>query len=277
MEGGYRLAAGTQMPPLLLDDEEAVAIALGLRTVATNAVDRDRRSVRPRTGQARAGHAAAPSKPVRGDGSRHRVAQLGRAGRRSRPSSRRSRGRSGPASGCASATEPRTTRRRGGTSSRTGSSRSAAAGTSSRGTSIAATGGRSASTGSRIRGRPAHAARDTSCPTASTPSRSSSARRSPRRRPTRWWRRSRRRPRTSRGGWGTRPCEIEPLGDDRCRITGAADTLPWLAFRLLQLDADFEVHEPPELRAVPRSSSATGCGEPRPGRQPADPQDVRNP
>ena len=38
VEGGYRLAAGTQMPPLLLDDEEAVAIALGLRTVATNAV-----------------------------------------------------------------------------------------------------------------------------------------------------------------------------------------------------------------------------------------------
>ena len=38
VEGGYRLAAGAQMPPLLLDDEEAVAIALGLRTVATNAV-----------------------------------------------------------------------------------------------------------------------------------------------------------------------------------------------------------------------------------------------
>ena len=42
---------------------------------------------------------------------------------------------------------------------------------------------------------------------------------------------------------------IEPLGADRCRITGAADTLPWLAFRLLQLDADFEIHEPPELSA----------------------------
>lgn len=32
--GGYRLAAGTAMPPLLLDDEEAIAIAVGLRTAA---------------------------------------------------------------------------------------------------------------------------------------------------------------------------------------------------------------------------------------------------
>ncbi|MFD4182500.1 helix-turn-helix transcriptional regulator [Rhodococcus sp. NPDC058514] len=33
--GGYRLAAGTAMPPLLLDDDEAVAVAVGLRAVAT--------------------------------------------------------------------------------------------------------------------------------------------------------------------------------------------------------------------------------------------------
>ena len=32
--GGYRLAAGAAMPPLLLDDEEAIAIAVGLRTAA---------------------------------------------------------------------------------------------------------------------------------------------------------------------------------------------------------------------------------------------------
>jgi predicted DNA-binding transcriptional regulator YafY len=36
--GGYRLVAGTAMPPLLLDDEEAVAIAVGLRTAASHAV-----------------------------------------------------------------------------------------------------------------------------------------------------------------------------------------------------------------------------------------------
>jgi predicted DNA-binding transcriptional regulator YafY len=38
-EGGYRLVAGTAMPPLLLDDEEAVAITVGLRTVAGRAVE----------------------------------------------------------------------------------------------------------------------------------------------------------------------------------------------------------------------------------------------
>ncbi|WP_370419675.1 helix-turn-helix transcriptional regulator [Streptomyces sp. QH1-20] len=38
-EGGYRLAAGAAMPPLVLDDEEAVAIAVGLRAGAGHAVD----------------------------------------------------------------------------------------------------------------------------------------------------------------------------------------------------------------------------------------------
>ncbi|WP_166350226.1 helix-turn-helix transcriptional regulator [Phytoactinopolyspora limicola] len=37
--GGYRLVAGAAMPPLLLDDDEAVAIAVGLRAAAGNAVD----------------------------------------------------------------------------------------------------------------------------------------------------------------------------------------------------------------------------------------------
>lgn len=32
--GGYRLAAGTHLPPLLLDDDEAVALAVALRTTA---------------------------------------------------------------------------------------------------------------------------------------------------------------------------------------------------------------------------------------------------
>jgi predicted DNA-binding transcriptional regulator YafY len=36
--GGYRLAAGTAMPPLLLDDDEAIAIAVGLRTAARASV-----------------------------------------------------------------------------------------------------------------------------------------------------------------------------------------------------------------------------------------------
>lgn len=36
--GGYRLRAGTAMPPLLLGDEEAIAIAVGLRTAARASV-----------------------------------------------------------------------------------------------------------------------------------------------------------------------------------------------------------------------------------------------
>lgn len=32
--GGYRLGAGAELPPLLLDDEEAVAVAIGLRTAS---------------------------------------------------------------------------------------------------------------------------------------------------------------------------------------------------------------------------------------------------
>jgi predicted DNA-binding transcriptional regulator YafY len=36
--GGYRLEAGASLPPLLLDDEEAVAVAIGLRTATVGAV-----------------------------------------------------------------------------------------------------------------------------------------------------------------------------------------------------------------------------------------------
>jgi predicted DNA-binding transcriptional regulator YafY len=36
--GGYQLGAGATLPPLLLDDEEAVAVAVGLRTAASGTV-----------------------------------------------------------------------------------------------------------------------------------------------------------------------------------------------------------------------------------------------
>jgi predicted DNA-binding transcriptional regulator YafY len=38
VDGGYQLAAGAALPPLLLDDEEAVALAIGLRTAAQGGV-----------------------------------------------------------------------------------------------------------------------------------------------------------------------------------------------------------------------------------------------
>ncbi|QFZ19733.1 helix-turn-helix transcriptional regulator [Saccharothrix syringae] len=49
-EGGYRLVAGSALPPLLLDDDEAVAIAVGLRIAAGHAVEGiDEASVRALT------------------------------------------------------------------------------------------------------------------------------------------------------------------------------------------------------------------------------------
>src|SRR5579862_8778685 len=36
--GGYQLGAGAKLPPLLLDDDEAVAVAVGLRTAASGSV-----------------------------------------------------------------------------------------------------------------------------------------------------------------------------------------------------------------------------------------------
>src|SRR5215469_6483902 len=36
--GGYQLGAGANLPPLLLDDDEAVAVALGLRTSASGGI-----------------------------------------------------------------------------------------------------------------------------------------------------------------------------------------------------------------------------------------------
>ncbi|NEE01141.1 helix-turn-helix transcriptional regulator [Phytoactinopolyspora halotolerans] len=37
--GGYQLGAGADLPPLLLDDDEAVAVAVGLRTAATGTIE----------------------------------------------------------------------------------------------------------------------------------------------------------------------------------------------------------------------------------------------
>ncbi|MFI6769604.1 helix-turn-helix transcriptional regulator [Streptomyces sp. NPDC050355] len=44
--GGYRLAAGADLPPLLLDDEEAVAIAVALRTAASGVAGIEETAVR---------------------------------------------------------------------------------------------------------------------------------------------------------------------------------------------------------------------------------------
>src|SRR4030081_3306407 len=38
VDGGYQLAAGAALPPLVLDDDEAVALAIGLRAAAQGAI-----------------------------------------------------------------------------------------------------------------------------------------------------------------------------------------------------------------------------------------------
>ena len=43
--------------------------------------------------------------------------------------------------------------------------------------------------------------------------------------------------------WGT----IDPIDGRRCRYRTGDDDLGWLAIRIAMLDVDFEVHEPPEL------------------------------
>nr|BFE99339.1 YafY family protein [Streptoalloteichus tenebrarius] len=49
------------------------------------------------------------------------------------------------------------------------------------------------------------------------------------------------------GRLGATPGELEPIDERRCRLRGRADTLEWLAFRLTALGCEFEVHEPQEL------------------------------
>src|SRR5262249_44642334 len=38
VDGGYQLAAGAALPPLVLDDDEAVALAIGLRAAAQGTI-----------------------------------------------------------------------------------------------------------------------------------------------------------------------------------------------------------------------------------------------
>ncbi len=49
------------------------------------------------------------------------------------------------------------------------------------------------------------------------------------------------------GRLGDRPGDVEPLDDHTCRVRSHTDTLPWLAQSLMMLGHEFEVHEPPEL------------------------------
>ena len=79
--GGYRLATGAHLPPLLLDDDEAVAIAVGLRTAAGASIDGMDDTALRAAGQARAGPARPPA-PARAGGARQRRRRCSGAGDR---------------------------------------------------------------------------------------------------------------------------------------------------------------------------------------------------
>jgi predicted DNA-binding transcriptional regulator YafY len=55
---------------------------------------------------------------------------------------------------------------------------------------------------------------------------------------------------------GDIPAELTPIGEQACRLHSHADTLEWLAFRLILADCEFEVHQPPELAGYLRMLGA---------------------
>ena len=145
--GGYRLRAGTAMPPLLLDDDEAIAIAVGLGTAARASV----------TGiEETAVRALVKLEQVLPAHLRRRVRALGsatiapparRPDRRPAASDRDRRGLPGVRVPSLRLSKPRRHRRAAARSSLTRSSTSAAAGTWSPGIAVARTGAPFASTG----------------------------------------------------------------------------------------------------------------------------------
>ena len=93
--GGYSLGAGGRLPPLLLDDEEAVAVAAALHDVAQRSRQRRRRPRPRRADQAVAGDARrrCASRSVRSPRSPSVCAAPGPAGR---PPGRGGAHRAGP-------------------------------------------------------------------------------------------------------------------------------------------------------------------------------------
>ena len=143
---------------------------------------------------------------------------------------------------------PRAARRPAARSSRTRSSTSGAAGTSSPGTARARTGARSGSTASRARPRPGvrFAARE-------PPARDAGRLRRPRASPAALHRYEAQVTVHAAGGRAARRASRRARGRSSRSTTSAASyrtgdyDLDWLALRIAMLDAELEVHEPPEL------------------------------
>ncbi|MEU6744078.1 helix-turn-helix transcriptional regulator [Streptosporangium sandarakinum] len=253
--GGYRLTAGTAMPPLLLDDEEAVAIAVGLRTAASHPVDGiEEASVRalakleqvlPSRLRHRVGALAAATVPMPTGSEppvdpRNLVVLAGAAINRERL---RFAYRSGDGAETRRLVEPY---------------RLVAAGR--RWYLLAYDNDRDdwrvfradrisdpQATGVRV---PARVPPEQDAAAFVTSRLYSHA-------PTYGIVATLRLPAGQAARWlGAAAGDIEPIDDRSCRLRGPADTLEWLASRLLMLGCEFEVHEPPELVAYLRTLGA---------------------
>ena len=234
------------MPPLLLDDEEAIAIAVGLRTAARASVTgieetavralvkleqvlpaHLRRRVRaPRLGDDQPPGRRPDGRPPAPDRDRRGLPRL-RA-----PSLRATEAGMAPTAAARS--------------SPTRSSTWVAAGISSHGIVGARTGALSASTGWRGRPRPACASRLARCrgkDAAAFVKQSIIG--APNRFEARVTLHASAEEIASRvpAHWGT----IQPIDAHTCEYRTGDDDLGWLALRVAMLGVDFEVHEPPEL------------------------------
>ncbi|MCK2221236.1 YafY family transcriptional regulator [Actinomadura sp. ATCC 31491] len=258
-DGGYRLTAGTAMPPLLLDDEEAVAIAVGLRTVTRHPV--------AGIGEASV-RAMAKLRQVLPARLRHRVGALDAATEPPSPFS-------GPFSGPAIDPEVLTVI----AAAAAGHERLRFAYESGDGVAsrrlvepyrLVTVGRRwyllafdnerddwrifrvervrePRPTGVRVTPRTPPAEDAAAFVTARLYSTAPTYRAvATLRAPAEWVARR----------LGDAAGELEPVDAGSCRLSGQADTLEWLAFRLVTLGCEFEVHEPPELIAYLRELAA---------------------
>ena len=61
--GGYRLAPGTKMPPLMLDDGDVIAITAGLLTTQTGSIAGMEENAQRALAKLEPGHAASAAPP----------------------------------------------------------------------------------------------------------------------------------------------------------------------------------------------------------------------
>ena len=265
--GGYRLSAGTAMPPLLLDDDEAVAVAVALSTASGGAVDGMEETalqaltkllqVLPKRLQRPGRRAPGPHGPGGRPSARHRRRrQAARPGRSRgarprggpvrllRPLRRRDRapGRALPARQLGPALVPR----------RLGPPARRLAHLPLRPDERDPL-GRAPVPGARAPRRGRRGVRRQQDPPGADEGD----------RPGRRTRSARRSSRSGSGSWTQG--SIEPLGDDRCRVQIGARSPEDIAFWLGVLDRDFEVEDSPDLadavrRVSERYARATAAG-----------------